>query len=175
MDKMANVTEQLPGSLASLLEANTEAAHLRSLRALPAIVPHVSRFGKRERFTPRANLPDARCRRGEAGHRRGVHVAHRLVPRLSRLRVSVPVKRALWSPAGSRARRVSREKANRGSMGERLVRLSLNRVFTRPFLLRLVMAAARCLRDSGLARLAFETNLFGRRLGFGLAMLVATH
>jgi len=69
---------------------------------------------------------------------------------------------------------VSQEKTRRGSMGERVVGVALNQVFARPLFLRFVMAAARWLRDSGLARLAFEANLVRGRLRFGLAMLVAT-
>ena len=69
---------------------------------------------------------------------------------------------------------VSQEKTRRGSMGERVVGAALNQVFARPLFLRFVMAAARWLRDSGLARLAFEANLVTGRLRFGLAMLVAT-
>ena len=69
---------------------------------------------------------------------------------------------------------VSREKTRRGSIGERAVILVLNQVFARPLVLGVLMSAARSLRDSGLARLAFEANLFTGRLRFGLAMLIAS-
>jgi glycolate oxidase iron-sulfur subunit len=69
---------------------------------------------------------------------------------------------------------VSTAKARRGSLSERLVRLVLNKVFTRPALLRAGMRLTRWLRDSGLAELAFETELVGGRLRFALALLLAT-
>ena len=69
---------------------------------------------------------------------------------------------------------VSTAKARRGSFSERLVRFFLNQVFTRPTLLRAGMSLTRWLRDSGLAELAFETELVGGRLRFALALLLAT-
>jgi glycolate oxidase iron-sulfur subunit len=69
---------------------------------------------------------------------------------------------------------VSTAKARRGSFSERLLRLFLNQVFTRPVLLRTGMRLTRWLRDSGLAELAFETRLVGGRLRFALALLLAT-
>ena len=69
---------------------------------------------------------------------------------------------------------VSTAKARRGSFSERLVRFFLNQVFTRPALLRAGMSLTRWLRDSGLAELAFETELVGGRLRFALALLLAT-
>jgi glycolate oxidase iron-sulfur subunit len=69
---------------------------------------------------------------------------------------------------------VSIAKARRGSFSERLVRFALNKVFTRPALLRAGMRLTRWLRDSGLAELAFETELVGGRLRFALALLLAT-
>jgi glycolate oxidase iron-sulfur subunit len=69
---------------------------------------------------------------------------------------------------------VSRAKSDRGSVSERILRFFLNHVFTRPRLLRAGMALARWLRDSGLARLAFESNLVTGRIRFALALLVAS-
>ncbi|MEK6303589.1 MAG: heterodisulfide reductase-related iron-sulfur binding cluster [Acidobacteriota bacterium] len=69
---------------------------------------------------------------------------------------------------------VSRAKTARRFTSERVVAFVLNQVFTRPQVLRFVFAAARCLRDRGLARLAFEANLVTGRLRFALAMLVAS-
>ncbi len=69
---------------------------------------------------------------------------------------------------------VSTAKAERGSLSERLVRFFLNQVFTRPALLRAGMSLTRWLRDSGLAELAFETELVSGRLRFALALLLAT-
>jgi glycolate oxidase iron-sulfur subunit len=69
---------------------------------------------------------------------------------------------------------VSQEKLKRGLIGERVIRFILNQVFTRPRALRFGMAVARRLRDSGLARLAFETNLVKGRGRFALALLLAT-
>jgi glycolate oxidase iron-sulfur subunit len=69
---------------------------------------------------------------------------------------------------------VSSAKARRGSLSESLVRFFLNKVFTRPVLLRAGMRLTRWLRDSGLAELAFEAGLVGGRLRFALALLLAT-
>lgn len=69
---------------------------------------------------------------------------------------------------------VSTAKAQRGSIAEKLLRFFLNQVFTRPALLRAGMKLTRILRDSGLAELAFETELVGGRLRFALALLLAT-
>jgi glycolate oxidase iron-sulfur subunit len=69
---------------------------------------------------------------------------------------------------------VSTAKVRRGSLSERLVRFFLNQVFTRPALLRAGMNLTRWLRDSGLAELAFETELVSGRLRFALALLLAT-
>ena len=62
----------------------------------------------------------------------------------------------------------------RGSSPEALLRFVLNNVFTRPWLLRVSLALARWSRDSGLARAAFETNLFRGRIRFALALLLAS-
>ncbi|HSE99243.1 MAG TPA: heterodisulfide reductase-related iron-sulfur binding cluster [Blastocatellia bacterium] len=69
---------------------------------------------------------------------------------------------------------VSRAKSRRGSVSEYVLRLFLNQVFTRPRLLRAVMGLARWMRDSGLARLAFESRLVTGRLRFALALLLAS-
>lgn len=69
---------------------------------------------------------------------------------------------------------VSTAKARRGSLSESLLRFFLNKVFSRPVLLRTGMRLTRWLRDSGLAELAFETGLVGGRLRFALALLLAT-
>ncbi|MEW6211235.1 MAG: heterodisulfide reductase-related iron-sulfur binding cluster [Acidobacteriota bacterium] len=69
---------------------------------------------------------------------------------------------------------VSRAKSRRGSPAEFALRFILNQVFARPRVLRAAMAAARWLRDSSLARLAFDANLVGGRLQFALALLAAS-
>jgi glycolate oxidase iron-sulfur subunit len=69
---------------------------------------------------------------------------------------------------------VSNARPKRGSVGQSLLRFFLNHVFVRPRALALVMLAARWLRDSSLARLALESNLFGGRLRLALALLVAS-
>jgi glycolate dehydrogenase iron-sulfur subunit len=69
---------------------------------------------------------------------------------------------------------VSAAKAARGSLSERLLRFFLNHIFMRPALLRVGMRLTRALRDSGLAELAFQTELVGGRLQFALALLLAT-
>jgi len=53
-------------------------------------------------------------------------------------------------------------------------RFILNQVFTRPRLLRLLMAGARLLRDSGLAQMSLDARLFSGRLKLALALLLAT-
>src|SRR5262249_29423446 len=55
-----------------------------------------------------------------------------------------------------------------------VTRFILNQVFTRPRLMRLLMAGARLLRDSGLAGVALEAELVGGRLKLALALLVST-
>src|ERR1700754_3802697 len=69
---------------------------------------------------------------------------------------------------------VSDAKARRGSLSDRVMRVFLNQVFTRPALLRAGMSLTRWLRDCGLAELAFENELVGGRLRFALALLLAT-
>ncbi|HEX8089968.1 MAG TPA: heterodisulfide reductase-related iron-sulfur binding cluster [Blastocatellia bacterium] len=69
---------------------------------------------------------------------------------------------------------VAEAKSKRGSFAEFVVRLFLNQVFPRPSVLRAAMAMTRWLRDSGLARLAFDTRLVGGRLRFALALLLST-
>ncbi len=69
---------------------------------------------------------------------------------------------------------VAQEKLERGFVGEYLVRIVLNQVFTRPRVLRFGMALAKWLRDSGTARLAFESNLVSGRLRFAFALLLAS-
>jgi glycolate oxidase iron-sulfur subunit len=69
---------------------------------------------------------------------------------------------------------VAREKSARGSSSEALLRFVLNRVFTRPWLLRTGLALARWFRDSGLARAAFRSNLVRGRVRFAIALLLAS-
>ncbi len=69
---------------------------------------------------------------------------------------------------------VSRARRERGSFAESILRFALNQIFTRPRLLRASLAIARWMRDSGLARLAFEANLVSGRLRFALALLLAS-
>ncbi len=69
---------------------------------------------------------------------------------------------------------VAKNKSARGSVSEALLRLVLNKVFTRPWLLRAGLALARWFRDSGLARAAFSANLVRGRLRFAMALLLAS-
>jgi glycolate oxidase iron-sulfur subunit len=69
---------------------------------------------------------------------------------------------------------VADAKMRRGSVAESISRFFLNQIFTRPSLLRAAMNVTRWLRDSGLARMAFDTNLVGGRLRFALALLLST-
>jgi glycolate oxidase iron-sulfur subunit len=69
---------------------------------------------------------------------------------------------------------VAAVRKDQGSVAALLTRFVLNQVFTRPRLLAAVLAAARLVRDSGLARLAFDTELVGGRLRFALALLLAS-
>lgn len=65
-------------------------------------------------------------------------------------------------------------KSAQRSSSDALLRFVLNKVFTRPWLLRAGLALARWFRDSGLARAAFTTNLVRGRVRFALALLLAT-
>src|SRR5829696_5659415 len=69
---------------------------------------------------------------------------------------------------------VSEAKSRRGSFSERVIGFALNQIFTRPRLLRASLAPARWLRDSGIARLAFDAKLVKGRLRFALALLIAS-
>jgi glycolate oxidase iron-sulfur subunit len=69
---------------------------------------------------------------------------------------------------------VANEKSARGSSSEALLRFVLNRVFTRPWLLRTALALARWFRDSGFARAAFRANLVRGRVRFAMALLLAS-
>ena len=69
---------------------------------------------------------------------------------------------------------VANAKSVRGSFSEAAQRFILNRVFTRPRLLRAALTLARWFRDGGLARFVFEKNLVRGRLRFGLALLLSS-
>ncbi len=69
---------------------------------------------------------------------------------------------------------VAESPSRRRSGAELVVRLLLNQVFARTWLLRMVMAMARWVRDSGLAQLAFDDVGLSGRLRFALALLLAT-
>jgi glycolate oxidase iron-sulfur subunit len=69
---------------------------------------------------------------------------------------------------------VAKDKLARGSSSEALLRFVLNRVFTRPWLLRTGLALARWFRDSGFARAAFRANLVRGRVRFAMALLLAS-
>ena len=69
---------------------------------------------------------------------------------------------------------VAKDKLARGSSSEALLRFVLNRVFTRPWLLRTGLALARWFRDSGFARAVFRANLVRGRVRFAIALLLAS-
>jgi glycolate oxidase iron-sulfur subunit len=62
----------------------------------------------------------------------------------------------------------------KGSATALVTRFVLGKVFTRPRLLGAALRVTRWVRDSGLARLAFQTGLFSGRLQLALALLVAS-
>lgn len=68
---------------------------------------------------------------------------------------------------------VARTPLKRGSLTGAITRFVLNRVFTRPRLLRATMAVARFVRNRGIAQLAFESGVAGR-LRIALGLLLAT-
>ena len=65
-------------------------------------------------------------------------------------------------------------KMAKGSGSERVLRLVLNKIFTRPRLLASVLALVRVFRDSGLASLLFKANLIRGRLRFATALLLSS-
>jgi len=69
---------------------------------------------------------------------------------------------------------VAKKKSARGSASETLQQFVLNKVFTRPWLLRSGLALVRWFRDSGLARAAFSAKIVRGRLRFALALLLAS-
>lgn len=69
---------------------------------------------------------------------------------------------------------VANAKSERGFLSEKLLRFFLNRVFTRPRLLRSMLALVRWFRDSGIAKLVFELRFVGGRARFALALLLAS-
>lgn len=69
---------------------------------------------------------------------------------------------------------VSSVKSLRGSVAESLLRFILRNVFARPLVLRAAMTMARWLRDSSLAHLAFDADIFDGRLQSALALLIAS-
>ncbi|HKY03436.1 MAG TPA: heterodisulfide reductase-related iron-sulfur binding cluster, partial [Blastocatellia bacterium] len=69
---------------------------------------------------------------------------------------------------------VKNARSDKGEATATLLRFLLNHIFTRPLLLRAGFAIARLVRDSGLARMAYESNAFGARINLALALLIAT-
>jgi glycolate oxidase iron-sulfur subunit len=69
---------------------------------------------------------------------------------------------------------VAKVKSSRGLASETLLRFLLNEVFTRPWLLRAGFALSRWFRDSGLARIALDINVFRGRVRFALALLLSS-
>jgi glycolate oxidase iron-sulfur subunit len=69
---------------------------------------------------------------------------------------------------------VSKSKLARGKSTEVFLRFVLDKVFTRPRLLAAVFALVRMFRDSGLASLAFKSNLIRGRLRFATALLLSS-
>ncbi|HKA18032.1 MAG TPA: heterodisulfide reductase-related iron-sulfur binding cluster [Blastocatellia bacterium] len=69
---------------------------------------------------------------------------------------------------------VSKHKLASGSMSERLQRFILNKIFTRPKLLRSLLSFVRFFRDSALATFLFRLDFLSFRLRFPLALLLAS-
>jgi glycolate oxidase iron-sulfur subunit len=69
---------------------------------------------------------------------------------------------------------VSKHKSENGFLSEKVQRLVLNKVFTRPKLLRVVLRVARFFRDSALAPGLFTLEFLSFRLRFALALLLAS-
>jgi len=69
---------------------------------------------------------------------------------------------------------VSKHKLATGNISERLQRFILNRIFTRPKLLRLLLSFVRVFRDSALAPFLFRLDFLSFRLRFPLALLLAS-
>ncbi len=59
-------------------------------------------------------------------------------------------------------------------LAQRMTRIVLKHLFTKPALLGFMMAMARVLRDSGLPQMAIESRLVAGRLRLGLALLIAS-
>ena len=81
------------------------ARRLRVVRAVPARVPDLPRHRPRDRVTARTDRGDARGRARRRADRRRVHRRDGCLPRVSRLRGRVPVRRAVRSPHGGRPHR----------------------------------------------------------------------
>ena len=172
---MATTIEQPSGVLASLLEANTDKllTCVHCGLCLPSC-PTYSVLGN-ENDSPRGRIylmrgvVEGKLNIGDAFISHidlclGCRACETVCPS------SVPYGHLLEAARAE----VSQEKLKRGLIGERVIRFILNQVFTRPRALRFGMAVARRLRDSGLARLAFETNLLKGRGRFALALLLVT-
>ena len=69
---------------------------------------------------------------------------------------------------------VSKHKLASGNISERLQRFILNKVFTRPKLLRLLLSCVRFFRDSALAPFLLRLDFLSFRLRFPLALLLAS-
>lgn len=172
---MATTAQETPGTLASLLSANTDKllTCVHCGLCLPAC-PTYRKLGD-ENDSPRGRIYLMRgvvegkvklcdafishidlclgCRACESVCPSGVPYGHLL----EAARVEV-----------------AKEKTTRGSWSELVLQFVLSRVFTRPWLLRSALSLARGFRDSGLARSVFKMNLLGRRLRFALALLLAS-
>ena len=175
VSKMPMSMEQRPSVLASLLEANTEKllTCVHCGLCLPSCPTY--RVLGNENDSPRGrvylmrSVAEAKLEIGDAFITHidlclGCRACETACPS------SVPYGHLLEAARAE----VLRAKTRRWLTSERLVGVVLNQLFTRPAALRLVMAAARFLRDSGLARLAFEAGLVQGRIRFALAMLIAS-
>jgi glycolate oxidase iron-sulfur subunit len=69
---------------------------------------------------------------------------------------------------------VSKHKSASGDLSEKLQRFILNKVFTRPKLLRALLSFVRFFRDSALAQMLFRLDFLSFRLRFPLALLLAS-
>ena len=172
---MATTAQQTPGTLASLLTANTEKllTCVHCGLCLPAC-PTYRKLGD-ENDSPRGRIylmrgvVEGRVDLGDA------FISHIDLCLGCRACESVCPSGVPYGHLLEAARlEVAEKKSARGSWSELVLHFVLNKVFSRPWLLRVALALARGFRDSGLARTIFQMNLLGGTPRFALALLLAS-